>query len=58
MTKSPQSIILEPNNFKLKNTFVKGKNTGASVQSRLTNLIASTHAQKISVSLAPSALNL
>jgi hypothetical protein len=31
MTKSPESIILKPNNFKLKNTFVKGKNIGASV---------------------------
>ena len=58
MEKSPQSLILEPSEFKLKNTFVKGNNIGASIQSRLTNLIASTHAQKISVSLAPSALNL
>lgn len=58
MEKSPKSLIIEPTPLRLKNTFVKGVNPGASIQFRLTNLIADAHAKKISVSLPPQALNL
>lgn len=51
-------IIISPEKIKLVNTFVKGDNTGASIQTRLTQLIISAHSQKISVSLNPLALQI